>query len=106
MDCATNLVAGATRGFASLTKGAQATGVLDKKTKELIALAIAVATHCKGCIADHARAAVRTGATHQEAAEALAVAIQMGGGASANYAADALRAFDQFWRKAAEFAPT
>lgn len=100
------LVPDAMRGFAALTKGAQAAGVVDKKTKELIALAIAVATHCEGCIAYHARAAVRTGATRQEVAEALAVAIQMGGGPSANYAADALRAFDQFWIKAAEREPT
>lgn len=101
-----DLVPETMRGFASLTKGAQAAGVLDKKTKELIALAIAVATHCEGCIAYHARATVRTGASRQEAAEALAVAIQMGGGPSANYAAEALRAFDQFWTKATELAPT
>jgi AhpD family alkylhydroperoxidase len=90
------LVPDAMSAFSALTRAAQSTGALDKKTKELLALAIAVATHCEGCIAYHARGAARTGATRQEVAETLAVAIQMGGGPNANYAADALRAFDQF----------
>lgn len=92
--------------FAALTRAAQAPGALDKKTKELLALAIAVATHCEGCIAYHARGAVQTSATRQEVAEALVVAIQMGGGPNANYAADALRAFDQFSEKTVVRAPT
>ena len=100
------LVPDAMSGFAALTKAAQSAGALDKKTKELLALAIAVATHCEGCIAYHARGALRTGATRQEVAEALAVVIQMGGGPNANYAADALRAFDQFQTKASALAPT
>jgi len=61
-----------------------------------VALAIAVATRCDGCIGYHARGAVRAGASRQEVAEILAVTIQMGGGPSVNYAADALRAFDQW----------
>lgn len=82
--------------FGSLSRAAQTSAALDKRTKELIALSIAVATHCDGCIAYHARGALRTGATRQGVAEALGVAIQMGGGRALNYAADALRAFDQF----------
>jgi len=82
--------------FGALSKAAQSAGALDKKTKELLALAIGVAIRCDGCIGYHARGAQRTGARRQEVAEALAVAIQMGGGPSVNYAADALRAFDQF----------
>ena len=82
--------------FATLSKAAQSAGALDKKTKELLALAIGVALRCDGCIGYHARGAQCTGANRQEVAEALAVAIQMGGGPSVNYAADALRAFDQF----------
>lgn len=82
--------------FSTLSRSAQTAGALDKKHKELLALAIAVAIHCDGCIAYHARGARRTGAERQEVAEALAVAIQMGGGPSLNYAADALRAYDQF----------
>jgi AhpD family alkylhydroperoxidase len=82
--------------FGALSRAAQTPGVLDGKTKELIALAISVATRCEACIAYHARGALRVGAARQEIAEALAVAIQMGGGPSLNYAAHALEAYDQF----------
>ena len=82
--------------FGSLSRAAQANGALDKKVKELIAVGIAVAGRCDACIAYHVRGALRAGASRQEIGEALAVAIQLGGGPSLNYAADALRAFDQF----------
>ncbi len=82
--------------FGQLSRAAQAAGALDRKTKQLIALAIAATVRCDGCIGYHARAARKEGATRQETAEALAVAIQMGGGPAVNAAADALRAFDQF----------
>jgi AhpD family alkylhydroperoxidase len=82
--------------FGKLSRAAQSPGALDRRTKELVALAISVAMRCDGCIGYHARGAVRTGATRQEVAEVLAVAIQMGGGPSVDYAADALRAFDQW----------
>ena len=82
--------------YGKLSKAAQTAGALDTKTKELIALAIAVATRCDGCIAYHARNSVRQGATRQEIAEMLAVTVQMGGGPSMVHAADALRAYDEF----------
>ena len=81
--------------FGALCRSAQGPGVLDRKTKELMALAIAVSGQCDACIGYHARAAGRLGATRQEVAESLAIAIQMGGGPALNYAADALRAFDE-----------
>lgn len=90
------LVPDAVSAFSTLSRSAQTAGVLDKKQKELLALAIAVAIRCEGCIAYHARGARRTGVDRQELGEALAVAVQMGGGPSLNYAADALRAYDQF----------
>jgi AhpD family alkylhydroperoxidase len=90
------LIPEALSAFGALSKAAQTAGALDKKTKELLALAISVAIRCDGCIGYHARGAHRTGASRQEVAETLGVAIQMGGGPSVNYAADALRAFDQF----------
>ena len=83
------------RAFSGLTRAAQNSGALDHKVKELIALAIAVSSRCEACIAYHARGAARRGATRQEVAEALGVAIQMGGGPSVNYAAEALGAFDE-----------
>ena len=83
-------------GFAAMAKSATTTWMLDEKTKELIALALGVASHCDGCLGFHARSLVKLGAKKEEVAEALGMAIYMGGGPSLMYAADAMRAFDQF----------
>ena len=83
-------------GFSAMSKSALTTKVLDEKTKELIALALGVAAHCDGCLGYHTKALVRLGATREEVAETLGMAIYMGGGPSLMYAADALRSFDQF----------
>jgi AhpD family alkylhydroperoxidase len=82
--------------FGGLARAASTSGALDRKTKELMALAIAVADRCDGCIGYHARGALRFGASRQEVAETLGVAVMMGGGPSVDFAADALRAYDQF----------
>ena len=84
------------KGFGEFHHAAFAAGAMDAKTKELIAFAIAVAERCDGCIAYHARNSVRAGASRQEVAEMLAVAVQMGGGPAMVHAADALKAFDEF----------
>ena len=84
------------KGFSDMGTAAIAPGALDSKTKELIALAIGVASHCDGCIGFHCKALVKYGATEAEVHEALAVAIYMGGGPSAMYAANAVAAFRQF----------
>ena len=90
------LVPTAMSAFGQLAREAQVPNAIDRKTKELIALAIAVKSQCDACIGYHARGAWRAGASRQEVAETVMVAIQMGGGPAINYAADALRAFDQF----------
>ena len=72
------------------------TGRWTRKTKELIALAIATAQHCDGCIASHARGAASAGATEAEVAEALGVCIQMMGGPGTVYAPRAFAAFREF----------
>jgi len=84
------------KGFSAMAKAATDDGVLDKKTKELIALAIGVAARCDGCIGFHAKAARKLGATREEVAETLGMTIYLGGGPALMYAADALRAYDQF----------
>ena len=89
------------KGFAALAQAALKAGALDTRTKELIALAIAVATRCDGCIAFHAEAAMKQGASRAEVLETMGMAIYMGAGPSAMYAAQALEAFDQFCAKAA-----
>jgi AhpD family alkylhydroperoxidase len=83
-------------GFAGLSKAAMAPGELDAKTKELIALALAVQHQCDGCIASHARGAARAGATKQEVAEALGVTFLMNGGPATVYAPRAYDAFCEF----------
>lgn len=84
------------QGFSVLAQAATRDGALDKKTKELMALALGVAAHCDGCIGFHAEALVRLGATRQEVEEALGMAVYMGGGPSLMYAADAIAAYEQF----------
>lgn len=84
------------QGFSALAQAATKDGALDKKTKELIALAIGVSTRCDGCIGFHAKTLVELGASKQEVEETLGMAVYMGGGPSLMYAADAIRAFEQF----------
>ena len=84
------------KGFAALAQAAIRDGALDKKTKELIALALGVAAHCDGCIGFHAEALVKLAATREEVEEALGMAVYMGGGPSLMYAADAIAAYEQF----------
>ena len=87
---------GQMRAFRGLMEAASKDGALDAKTKELMAIAIAVVTHCEGCIVFHVRAALKHGASREELAETVGVAIEMGGGPAAVYGADAMAAFDQF----------
>ncbi len=87
------------KGFGALTQAAHTDGALDKKTKELIALAIGVSLRCDGCIGYHTQTLVKLGATRKEIAEMLGVVVQMNGGPGMVYAADALMAFDQFAAK-------
>lgn len=84
------------QGFSGMAKAATESRSLDEKTKELLALALGVAARCDGCLGFHSKTLARLGATREEIAETLGMAIYMGGGPSLMYAADALRAFDQF----------
>jgi AhpD family alkylhydroperoxidase len=90
------LIPGTMSGFSAMAEAANTPKALDKKTKELIALGIAVADRCDGCIGFHTKALVGLQASRDEIAETLAVAIYMGGGPSVMYAAEALRSFDEF----------
>jgi AhpD family alkylhydroperoxidase len=90
------------RGYKELHNAALAAGALDAKTKELIALAIAVSNECDGCIAAHAHAAVQHGATPPEAAEAIGVTFLMNGGPATVYGARAFDAFCEFYQQRVE----
>lgn len=84
------------KGYGALHAAAMGAGDLDVKTKELIALAIAVTVRCDGCMASHAKAAARAGATRQEAAEAIGVAVLLNGGPGTVYGPRAFDAFCEF----------
>ncbi|WP_296713050.1 carboxymuconolactone decarboxylase family protein [Rhodoblastus sp.] len=89
-------VADVMKTFSAMAQNATKAGALDAKTKELIALAIGVATRCDDCIAFHAKAAAKLGATREEVMETLGMAIYMGAGPSVMYASHAVQAFSQF----------
>lgn len=70
-------------------------GALDAKTRELIAMAVAVTTRCDGCISSHAAAAAKAGASEAEMSDALGVAIAMNAGAAYVYSLRAMEAFQE-----------
>lgn len=84
------------KGFGEFHHAAFAAGAMDVKTKELIAFSIAVIQRCDGCIASHAEGAAKAGATRQEAAEAVGVAMLMSGGPGTIYGPRAYAAFCEF----------
>lgn len=84
----------AMQGFAALAAASMTAGLIDAKTKELIALAIGVSQHCSGCIAFHTKALVKLGCSKDELEEMLAICVYMGGGPNLMYAAEALKAFE------------
>jgi AhpD family alkylhydroperoxidase len=86
------------KSFNELGRAATADGVLSRKSKELIALALSVAARCDPCIGFHMQTLVKLGASRQEIDETLGVCTYMGGGPSLMYAASALAAFDEFSR--------
>lgn len=83
------------KGYADMARASFAEGELAAKMKELIALSIAVTRECDGCVVSHARGAAARGATRQEVAEAMGVAITMNGGPGTVWGPRALRAFDE-----------
>jgi AhpD family alkylhydroperoxidase len=82
--------------YGTLQAAAMSEGALSAKTKELIALAIAITRECDGCIAAHARGAVRRGASVDEVTEMIGVAISMNGGPGTVWGPRALAAFHEF----------
>lgn len=82
--------------FGALSKAAMAPGALSALDKELIALAIGVSSRYNGCIGFHVKALIRLGVTREKFMETLGICTYMGGGPSLMYAAEAVRAYDEF----------
>ena len=87
--------------FTRLQSAALSQGALTSKAKELISLGIAICVRCNGCIAFHVHDALQAGATREEIAETIGVAILMGGGPSMVYGCEAFEALEQFEREPA-----
>ncbi len=81
------------RGYRALSDAGQNTNKLDAKTRELIAVAVAVSLRCDGCITVHTSAAIKNGASKEEIVEALGVAISVNAGAALVYSDRVLDAF-------------
>lgn len=86
---------GTMEGYKALSGAGKKTGHLDAKTRELIAIAVGVTTRCDGCIAVHTKAAKAAGASREEIAEALGVAVALNAGAAMVYSARALDALGE-----------
>lgn len=87
------------KAFNDLAKSVMKPDALDQKTKELIALSIAVTKRCDQCIAHHMKELVALSVTKQELVETLMVAVEMDGGPALMYSCNALLAYDQFSAK-------
>lgn len=89
------LSADTVKGYLTVSGAGRKTAHLDERTRQLISLAVAVTTRCDGCISIHSHEALKAGATREELAEALGVAVAMNAGAALVYSTRALEAFDE-----------
>ncbi len=84
------------KGFGQLSQAALAAGTLSALHKELTALAIGVASRCDACIGFHIKALIKLGVSREQLMETLAICVYMGGGPTLMYAAEAVRAYEEF----------
>ena len=83
------------KAFGEIGKSVYRDGALSARTKEMMAVASAIAARCEGCIVWHVRGAIRHGMTKPELEELIGVAVHMGGGPSLTFGIKALESFDQ-----------
>jgi AhpD family alkylhydroperoxidase len=86
---------GPVSGFARMHASAITPGALERHVKELMALAVAICSHCHGCIGYHVHDALDAGATREQVIETIGVAVMMGGGPALIFGAEALEALQQ-----------
>ena len=84
------------KGFHNFLEAVKKDGALKRKDKELIAVSLSVASHCKWCIATHVKSALGSGASKEEIIEASWVATLMGGGPSLMYMNLVLKALKDY----------
>ena len=78
------------QGFLAFDKAAMADGAIPAKTKELIALAVAMTTQCPYCIEIHTKKAKVAGCSEKEIAETVMVAAALRAGAAITHGTHAL----------------
>ena len=83
------------KGFSIMGNEAKKNALIDEKTKEFVALGIAISTRCESCIGLHVETLIKLGMTREELIEILAMCSYMGGGPSITFSTKALEAFDQ-----------
>jgi AhpD family alkylhydroperoxidase len=83
------------KGFSVMGKEAKKEGIVSEKTKEFVALGIAISTRCESCIGMHVESLIRLGTSREELIEVLAMCSYMGGGPSITFSTKALEAFEQ-----------
>jgi AhpD family alkylhydroperoxidase len=86
------------KGYMELSSAGRKKDLLGAKFRELIALAVAVTARCDGCITVHTEAAIRHGATREEIAEALGVAVAVNTGAALVYSTRVMDAVKEYPR--------
>lgn len=83
------------KGFYAMSESALKGGAIDPLHKELIALAIGIASRCDACIGFHVKALIKLGVSREQLMETLGICTYMGGGPTLMYAAEAVRAYDE-----------
>lgn len=78
------------KGFLEFDRAAMADGAIPAKTKELIAIAVAMTTQCPYCIEIHVKKAKSAGCTKEEIAEAIMVAAALRAGAAVTHGTHAI----------------
>ena len=91
------------KGYVELSSAGQKKDLLGAKIRELIALAVAVTARCDGCITVHTEAAIKHGATKEEIAEALGVAVAVNAGAALVYSTRVMDAVREHPRAGAQY---
>ena len=91
------------QAFMKFMEIAETPGALDGKTKQLVALGIAIYARCEYCIVYHTNEALKAGATREELMETAFVAALMGGGPAMAYSStllqDSIRTFAPDYEK-------
>jgi AhpD family alkylhydroperoxidase len=85
--------------YRNLAAAQGSNGALDAKTRELIAIAVAVTTRCDGCISSHMAAAIAAGASEAEISDACGTAIALNAGAAYVFSLHAMEAYGQLKAK-------